>query len=340
MRKLIALVVLLAAPAIFAADKHDHEAMLREFIAANSLHGPILEASQIKPTGVTRTFNITAQQFSFTVSPPSFQVDQGDTVVINLSVPESDAAPSGHGMLMETYVEGGQLNQVSPGGSATHSFVATTPGQFIFVCTQSSCGVGHSNMFGTFNVKPAANPAPTITSVVPSSGSTAGGTTVVITGANFSSDARVTFGGTQATINVSNSTSIIAIVPAHSAGAVNVVVTNSDNQSVTAAGGFTYVAPPAVAVTSISGTSAAVAGGTTVTIFGANLPTTGTATVTAGGASATNVRLTSSNFLVATLPAHAAGAVDVVVNVGGQNFTLANAVTYVAPSTKRRSTRH
>jgi hypothetical protein len=338
MRKLIALVVLLAAPTVFAADKHDHDAMLREFIAANSLHGPVLEASQIKPTGVTRTFNITAQQFTFTVSPPSFQVDQGDTVVINLSVPESDGAPSGHGLLMETYIEGGQLNQVSPGGSATHSFVATTTGQFIFVCTQSSCGVGHSNMFGMFNVKPAANPAPTIASVVPSSGSTAGGTTVVITGANFSSGAKVSFGGTDATASVTSSTTITVVTPAHAAGTVNLVVTNSDSQIATST--FTYVAPPAVSVTSVSGTSAAVAGGTTVTIFGANLPTTGAATVTAGGAAATNVRLISANFLVATLPAHAAGTVDVVVSVGGQNFTLTNAVTYVAPSAKHRSARH
>jgi hypothetical protein len=340
MRKLIVLILgLLATPAVFAADRHDHEAMLREFIAANSLHGPVLEASQIKPTGVTRTFNITAKQFDFTISPAPFEVEQGDTVVLNVTVPSSDGSTVGHGILMETYIEQvTPIFQVLKGSTKSFTFIATTTGNFIYVCTQGNCGEGHGNMFGTFRVKPAAAAPPTISSIVPSSGSTAGGTVVVITGANFSSGAKVSFGGTDATTSVTSSTSITTVSPAHAAGTVNLVVTNSDGQSI--ATPFTYIAPPAVSVTSISGASAAVAGGTTVTIFGSNLPTSGTATVTAGGAAATNVRLTSSNFLVATLPAHAAGTVDVVVNVGGQNFTLVNAVTYVAPSAKRRAARH
>ena len=40
-----------------------------------------------------------------------------------------------------------------------------------------------------------------------------------------------------------NSTSITATTPAHAAGAVSVVVTNTDAQSGTLANGFTYAAP-------------------------------------------------------------------------------------------------
>jgi hypothetical protein len=51
----------------------------------------------------------------------------------------------------------------------------------------------------------------------------------------------VTFGGTAATgVTVVNSTSITATTPAHAAGAVSVVVTNTDAQSGTLSNGYTY----------------------------------------------------------------------------------------------------
>ena len=68
---------------------------------------------------------------------------------------------------------------------------------------------------------------PTVSSVSPNSGSTAGGTAVTITGTNFAAGATVTFGSTAATnVVVVNSTTITATTPAGSAGAVTVTVTN------------------------------------------------------------------------------------------------------------------
>ncbi len=92
----------------------------------------------------------------------------------------------------------------------------------------------------------AAAPAvPSITSVSPSTGTTAGGTTVTITGSNFTGTTAVTFGGTAATsFTVNSSTQITATTPAKSAGAVAVAVTNADGTD-TEAGAFTYAAPPA-----------------------------------------------------------------------------------------------
>jgi len=82
---------------------------------------------------------------------------------------------------------------------------------------------------------------PTITSVSPSTGSVSGGTSVTITGTNFVSGATVTFGGTGATnVVFVNSTSLTATTPAHAAGGVNVVVTDSNNLSGTLANGFIY----------------------------------------------------------------------------------------------------
>ena len=75
----------------------------------------------------------------------------------------------------------------------------------------------------------------------PNSGSTLGGTAVTITGTNFATGATVTFGGAAATnVVVVNSTTITAITPVGSAGAVTVTVTVS-GQSGSLASGFTYV---------------------------------------------------------------------------------------------------
>lgn len=88
------------------------------------------------------------------------------------------------------------------------------------------------------------NPAPVVSSVNPNSGSTVGGSSITITGTGFLANATVSIGGSQASsVAVSNSTTITALTPAHTAGTVDVVVTNTDGQSGTKAGGFTYVAP-------------------------------------------------------------------------------------------------
>jgi len=84
---------------------------------------------------------------------------------------------------------------------------------------------------------------PTLTSISPNSGPTAGGTSVTITGTNFSSGATVRFDSTAATnVTVVSSTSITATVPAHVSGPVNVVVTSLNGQSATLTNGFTYAA--------------------------------------------------------------------------------------------------
>ena len=84
--------------------------------------------------------------------------------------------------------------------------------------------------------------APSVSSLSPNTGSTAGGTPTTITGSNFSAGAGVSFGGVSATnVSVINSSTITATTPAHAAGSVNVTVTNADGQAGTLINGFTYV---------------------------------------------------------------------------------------------------
>jgi uncharacterized protein YhjY with autotransporter beta-barrel domain len=99
----------------------------------------------------------------------------------------------------------------------------------------------------TFQVIPAA---PTITGATPNVGSNAGGTSVVLTGTNFTGATAVTFGGTAATsFTVDSATQITATVPAAgAAGAVAIAVTTPGGTA-TQASGFTYFIPRTVSVT-------------------------------------------------------------------------------------------
>jgi hypothetical protein len=86
-------------------------------------------------------------------------------------------------------------------------------------------------------------PPPTVSSVFPSAGSSAGGTTVTITGTNFAPGATVTVGGVAATsVAVVNLTSLTAVTGAHATGSADVMVTVG-GQSGTLARAFTYLVP-------------------------------------------------------------------------------------------------
>ena len=166
---------------------------------------------------------------------------------------------------------------------------------------------------------------PTVSSVSPNNGSSAGGTAVTITGTRFVTGATVTFGTTAATnVVVISGTQITATTPAGTTGAVTVTVTNPGGLSGSLTNGFTYGSPT---VSSVSPNTGSTVGGTPVTIAGTNF--TSGATVTFGTAAATNVVVASGTRITATTPAGSAGAVTVTVtNSGGQSGSLTNGFTY------------
>ena len=133
-------------------------------------------------------------------------------------------------------------------------------------------------------------PAPTITSVSPSSGSTLGGTVITITGTNLTGASIVTVGGVEATsVVVVSDTSITAITPAGEAGAKSIAVTTPGGTA-TQTSAFTFVTPPPPTITSVSPAYGSTEGGTTITITGANL--TGASSVTVGDAPVSYTHLT------------------------------------------------
>jgi hypothetical protein len=85
---------------------------------------------------------------------------------------------------------------------------------------------------------------------------------------------------------------------------------------------------PAPTVSAVTPSFGQTTGGAAATIVGTNFQSG--ATVSFGGAAATGVAFVDANALTATTPAHAAGAVSVVVtNPDTQNGTLANGFTYL-----------
>jgi lysophospholipase L1-like esterase len=91
----------------------------------------------------------------------------------------------------------------------------------------------------------------------------------------------------------------------------------------------TPAAPPAPLITKVDPTTGLVTGGTPFVIEGTNFRHG--SSVTFGGAPAAGVQVLTSTVITGITPAHAPGAVDVVVNAGTTTTSLAAAFTYVAP---------
>ena len=145
----------------------------------------------------------------------------------------------------------------------------------------------------------------TLSSVSPSSGAASGGTGVTLTGVGLTGATGVTFGGTAATsVNVVNSTTVTAVTPAHTAVAVDVVIT-APSGSATDTNGYTYLTT-AVGQSAYGGTIAclntgnnliaATADNSTGIPWGtAGIPTSTTSTTNGAANTATIVTLLGTN---------------------------------------------
>jgi len=116
-------------------------------------------------------------------------------------------------------------------------------------------------------------------------------------------------------------TVLTVTIPVHSVGTVAFAVANPGSGHV-AVGTLTYQP----VVTSLSATSGSNTGGTPVTIIGAGF-VAGNTSVRFGNTPATVANVTPTTISV-TVPAHAAGTVDIAVTVNGVSVTKAGAYTY------------
>ncbi|OWK39899.1 IPT/TIG domain-containing protein [Fimbriiglobus ruber] len=127
--------------------------------------------------------------------------------------------------------------------------------------TNATLGSPSTNTLTISAVPPPPPAAPTLTSISPASGPTAGGTTVTITGTDLGNATAVAFGGVAGAIVSDTATQIVATAPVESAGVVDVTVTTAGGTSVTSsADQFTYAIPPTVQFVAGSETTAAGSG--------------------------------------------------------------------------------
>jgi len=169
----------------------------------------------------------------------------------------------------------------------------------------------------------ASGSVPKVSAVAATSGSTAGGTRVTVTGSRFARGVVVYFGTARgSSVRLVSSSKLQVTTPAHAAGAVDVRVhTKAGTSARHVSDRFTYVSPPSVgSVSPHLGVGAA--GGTRVTVTGHGF--TGVTAVRFGTAAATAVKVLSSTTLQVTTPAHPSGTYDVqVVNRYGPSRTTA-----------------
>jgi len=190
---------------------------------------------------------------------------------------------------------------------------------------------GKANKSDTLIEGFAYRPAPTITSLSPTSGILAGGQELTINGTGFLDGAIVTIGPVLCSNVIVDSPIKIRCTTLPSlAGQKSVIVGNYDSQN-SASAYFTYTAIPQV--TTVSPSGGVLTGGTSVTLYGSGLETT--SQVYFGGILCTSfVRISSYQATCITPPNLAGGAVDVqALNLDGQSSTTTSAYTYSAAPT-------
>ncbi|MDR3397961.1 MAG: IPT/TIG domain-containing protein [Pandoraea sp.] len=210
--------------------------------------------------------------------------------------------------------------------NSTSSITAITPahvaGLVDVVVNTTGTGGGGGGTSALASAYTFNSPLPTVTSLSPNGGSNGGGTTVTITGTGFTGATGVKFGATPGTnVVVLNDTTITATSPAGTSP-VDVTVTTSAGTSVVNAPGDRFTYTPTV--TAVSPSSGPVGGGGSATISGTGF-TNATSVTFGANAALPYTILSDSTITVTSIPAGAAGTVDVKVsNSAGTSTANAN----------------
>jgi len=164
---------------------------------------------------------------------------------------------------------------------------------------------------------------PTLTASSPPHGSTAGGTTITLTGTNLLGTTRVTVGGAEcSSVQVVNDTTVTAVTPAGSTGTREVRVIKAWAQGIASV--FTYGGTPSIQ--SVLPASGSTAGGTQITLSGPGL--FGATSVTVGGLPCTNVQSVNATTVTAVTPTGSVGVKNITLVSAYGNSTLASGYTY------------
>jgi serine/threonine protein kinase len=271
----------------------------------------------------------TAGMFTYrstTAPPPAHPVVTGISPASGAAGGGTSVTITGSGLAGAGKVSFGGAAGTISADSATRITVKSPPGKgTVTVTVTTSGGTATAGKFSYKASTPPPPARPVVTGISPSSGPTAGGTSVTITGKNLSGATGVSFGGAGGSVTADSSTKVTATSPAGS-GTVNITVTTPGGSSeITSADKFTNVVP-APTVTGIRPDSGSY--GSTVDIVGTNL--SGATSVSFGGVGVT-ISSDSSTEVVVTAP-EGKGTVNITVTTAGGTSTITSAdqFTYVS----------
>jgi hypothetical protein len=301
----------------------------------------VLSASEIScetPPGAVGSVDVTVENLdgqSDTLIDGFIYIEPAP--VIQSIVPDSGSRLGGFSIeISGEFFQAGAVASI--GGSACSDVVVTVPDSIVCTVpagTTGSVDVTVENPDGQSDTLidgfTYIEPAPTVQSIVPASGTRLGGFTVVISGEHFQNGAMVSFGGVLCSdVVVSVPDSLSCTVPAGTVGSVDVTVENPDGQSDTLIDGFTYI-DPAPTIQGIAPDSGSRLGGFTVVITGEHFQDG--AVVSFGGSACSDEVVSVPDSLSCTVPAGTVGSVDVTVeNPDGQSDTLIDGFTYIDPA--------
>jgi len=170
-----------------------------------------------------------------------------------------------------------------------------------------------------FSVK-VSTPAPVIAFFSPTSGTTQGSVSLVVSGTDFGGSGTVTIGGASCVVTLWSSTSITCTVPSGTGAGKSLQVSTGGNV-VTAAQKFSYSAPSLAASNPFSPATGPTSGGTTVLASGNNFGNEASkVTVSIGANSCTNIAVAHTTLKFKTPPGTGAGQI-VSIDVDGQKTT-------------------
>jgi hypothetical protein len=272
---------------------------------------------------------VAASQFTYTSS-----------VIVTGITPSTGSAAGGASVVISGTNFTGATAVVFGSTNAT-SFTVDRSSQITAVAPAGTAGLVNVRVTapgGTSAIVPAGQftyfPVPTISSLGTTVGLTTGGTSVVITGTNFTNVNSVTFGSSSASnFTVNSATQITAVSPSGTAGVVDVRVTTlGGTTAIVSAGQFTYFGLPTI--DAVGPSSGPTAGSTSVVITGTNF--TGATAVTFGTTNATSFTVDSPTQITAVSPARPAGTVDIkVANPGGTSavslYGIYGQFSYLSP---------
>ncbi|WP_307808319.1 IPT/TIG domain-containing protein [Streptomyces oryzae] len=290
------------------------------------------QITAVTPAGTPGVVPVTVTTTAGTSNPVAFTyVTAGPT--LSSVTPSSGSVSGGTTVtLVGTGLTG--ATSVKFGANPATSFTVNSATQITAVTPAGTPGVVPvtvTTTAGTSNpVAFTYQNSPVVTALSPSNGPTSGGSTVTITGADLTAVTSVKFGETPAaSFTVDSATQITAVSPAGTAGGVPVTVTTAAGTSSagSASAYFFYANPPQLA--DIAPTAGPAAGGTAVTLTGADL--LNATAVLFGGVSSPSFTVESSTRITATAPPGTGYRPVTVVTPGGTSNSMLYA--YVSPPT-------